>query len=104
MYAVFTLGGTQHRASVGDVITVNSLTGEVGEKVEIADVMLLNKDGEVTVGTPNVEGARVFGEIVSHKRDKKVMVVKFKRRKKYRLKRGHRQDLTTVKITDVVLP
>lgn len=104
MYAVFKLGGTQHKANVGDVITVNSMSGEVGDKVEIADVLLLNKDGDVAVGTPNVEGARVFGEIVSHSRAKKITVVKFKRRKKYRRKMGSRQELTTLKITDVVLP
>jgi len=104
MYAVFKLGGNQHKASVGDVLEVDLLSGEVGDKVEIEDVLLLAKDGETIVGAPGVDGAKVVYEIVGHGRQKKVLVVKFKRRKKYRRKAGHRQQFTSIKITDVVAP
>ena len=65
---------------------------------------MLSKDGETIVGAPGVDGAKVVGEIVGHGRQKKVLVIKFKRRKKYRRKAGHRQQFTSIKITDVVAP
>jgi large subunit ribosomal protein L21 len=104
MYAVFKCGVTQHRASVGDLVKVQLMQGEVGARIEIAEVLLVKKDEGALIGTPLVEGAKVFAEIVANGRDKKIIVQKFKRRKKYRRKAGHRQPFTRLKITDVVVP
>ncbi len=104
MYAVFKLGGNQHRATVGDIVKVQKLDGDVGATVEVTDVLMVRTDKKAIVGTPTVAGAKIIGEIVDQGRDKKVTVVKFKRRKDYRRKQGHRQYFTTVKITEVVIP
>jgi len=104
MYAVFKLGGTQHRASVGDMLRVEKLDGEVGQTLEIEEVLLIGKGEESLVGSPHVSGARITAEIVDQGRHKKVLVQKFKRRRKYRRKMGHRQHFTQIRITDVVVP
>ena len=103
MYAVFKLGGTQHRASVGDMLKVQKVDGEVGQTLEIEEVLLVRKDEDSLVGAPHVSGARVLAEIVGQGRHKKVLIQKFKRRKKYRRKLGHRQHFTQIRITDVVV-
>lgn len=104
MYAVFKLGGNQHRARVGDLLKVQKLEGEVGGKVEIQEVLLVNREEGVLVGTPVVPGARVFAEIVKQGKEKTIIVQKFKRRKKYRRRNGHRQLFTQIRVTDVVVP
>jgi large subunit ribosomal protein L21 len=103
MYAVFKLGGTQHSATVGDVLDVQKVEGEVGHKFEIAEVLCLRKDDQPLVGTPLVQGAKVVAEIVRQSRAGKVVVIKFKRRKNYRRKRGHKQPMTRIKVTDIVV-
>jgi large subunit ribosomal protein L21 len=104
MYAVFKCGGTQHKAAVGDVVQVQYLEGDVGQKIELAEVLLVKKDDTALVGRPLVEGAKVFAEILTHGRAKKIIIQKFKHRKNYRRKAGHRQPYTRLKITDVVIP
>jgi large subunit ribosomal protein L21 len=100
-YAVVETGGKQYRVSPGDLLTVERLGGEPGSAVRF-DRVLLVADGErVAVGTPTVAGASVAGEIVRQGRARKVIVFKFKRRKKYRRTRGHRQAQTTVRITAI---
>jgi len=103
MYAVFKLGGNQHRVEVGDLLKVQKLSGAVGEKLEIAEVLLVKRDNDALVGTPVVSGARVLAEIVKQGKDKTIIVQKFKRRKKYRRRNGHRQLFTQIRITDVVV-
>jgi len=104
MYAVFKLGGTQHRASVGDVLKVQKCEGDEGQTIEIGEVLFVRKEDDTMVGSPTVDGARVLAEIVRQGRHKKVLVQKFKRRKKYRRKAGHRQYFTEIRITELVLP
>jgi len=101
MYAVIETGGKQYRVATGDVIKVEKLDGASGDKVEIDRVLMVNDDGKATVGTPLVDGARVSAEIVDQTRGPKLMVFKKKRRHNYRRKKGHRQDLTQLKITDI---
>ena len=86
MYAVVKTGGKQYKVSEGDFLKVEKLTGDVGEAVEFENVLLLSKDGDLKLGQPTVEGARVKGTIVEQGRDKKIIVFKMKRRKGYRLK------------------
>nr|NIP79955.1 50S ribosomal protein L21 [Gemmatimonadota bacterium]NIQ54809.1 50S ribosomal protein L21 [Gemmatimonadota bacterium]NIU75008.1 50S ribosomal protein L21 [Gammaproteobacteria bacterium]NIX44872.1 50S ribosomal protein L21 [Gemmatimonadota bacterium]NIY09111.1 50S ribosomal protein L21 [Gemmatimonadota bacterium] len=93
--------GKQFRAEPGKTIKVPSLAAEVGETVTFDDVLVTHTDGGVKVGTPSVEGARVTGEVVEHGKGKKVIVFKWKRRKNYRRKQGHRQKYTAVRIDEI---
>ena len=103
MYAIFKTGGKQFRAETGRTVRIPSVTGEPGTKLTF-DEVLLGSDGEhVKAGTPVIAGATVTGEIVRHGRDKKIVVFKFKRRKNYARKQGHRQGFTEVRIDSVDL-
>jgi large subunit ribosomal protein L21 len=101
MYAVIQAGGRQYRISPGEVLRVPHLQGEKGSTVEFADVLLLGGDS-VTVGSPNVAGAKVVGKVIHQGRDKKVISFKFFRRKGYKKTRGHRQDFTDILIQEIV--
>ena len=102
MYAIIETGSKQYRVSEGDVIKVEKLKGNVGDAVEINDVLLIKKENETKVGNPMISNAKVVGEIVETGKGKKVIIFKFKRRKNYRRKRGHRQPYTTLKINQIV--
>ena len=99
-FAVIRTGGKQYRVEPGTLIRVEKIDGDVGTAVEFNEVLLAGGDA-VRIGTPLVEGAVVRGQIVAHARDKKVLIFKKKRRKNYRRRRGHRQSLTTVKVTEI---
>ena len=101
MFAVIKTGGKQYHVAAEDVITVMSLPGEPGEAVEFKDVLMLVDEGETKIGAPFVAGASVTGEIVDQTRGPKVYAFKKRRRQNSKRKRGHRQDLTLVKITAV---
>ncbi|MCA9597033.1 MAG: 50S ribosomal protein L21 [Myxococcales bacterium] len=98
--AVIRTGGKQYRVSEGDTIKVEKLEGEPGAKISFDEVLLVGGDTP-KIGKPTVSGAKVSGEIVAQTRGDKLIVFKFKRRKKYRRKAGHRQALTQVKITGI---
>lgn len=98
MYAVVKAGGKQYRVSQGDVVQVEKVAGEVGEKVTLSEVLLVGGNGEARIGTPTVADARVTAEIMNQGAGRKVIVFKKKRRKGYSRKQGHRQKLTTLKI------
>ena len=101
MYAVIKTGGKQYRVAEGDEIKFEKLNGDIGDRVTF-DQVLLTSDGEsVNVGAPFLEGSKVEGRILSQGKNRKVVVFKFKRRKGYRRKRGHRQCFTLVKIENV---
>ena len=100
-YAVIRTGGKQYRVAPGDVLRIERLGGDVGASVEFTEVLLTGGEGDVRVGTPLLEGARVRGEIIGQGRDRKVLVYKKKRRKNYRRRRGHRQSVTTVRVTEI---
>ncbi len=102
MYAVIETGGKQYKVSEGDILRFEKLEGEKGDTVSFDKVLLVSKDEDVKVGTPFVEGAKVVGEIVAQIRGPKIVVFKMKRRKGYSKKTGHRQDLTNLKIKEIV--
>ena len=107
MEAVIKTGGKQYKVSEGDIIEIQKLNGDVGSEVVFDEVLMIEKDGkepEVKIGAPTVEGASVKAEIVRHGRDKKIVVYTFKRRKGYARKKGHRQDITAVKVKKIVAP
>jgi large subunit ribosomal protein L21 len=102
-YAIFRTGGKQFRAEPGKTLRIPSLSAEAGTSVEFSDVLLGSKDGNVRLGVPTLSGAKVTGEIVKHGLGEKIVVFKFKRRKNYARKQGHRQGFTEVRITDINL-
>ena len=104
MYAVIQTGGKQYRVQPGETILVERLVGNPGDEVKFEQVLLLSDDQAVAVGRPMVDGAMVSAQIVRHERGDKLVVFKFRHRKNYRRKNGHRQNLTAVKINAVVTP
>ena len=98
MYAVIETGGKQYRVQEGDVVTLEKLNVEAGQKIEFDKVLVLAGEGDLKVGTPYVEGAKVTGEVVENGKGKKVIIFKYKAKKDYRKKQGHRQPYTMVKI------
>lgn len=102
MFAVIKTGGKQYSVAAEDTITVMSLAGEPGDTVTFGEVMMVVGDGDTRFGAPFLPGATVTGEIVAHARGPKVIAFKKRRRQNSKRKRGHRQDLTTVRITQLV--
>ncbi|MBU0515339.1 MAG: 50S ribosomal protein L21 [Proteobacteria bacterium] len=98
MYAVIEQGGKQYRVHPGDVVRLERLDGRPGDELTLDRVLMVNDEGDLKVGRPLVEGASVSGTILEQHRAKKIIVYKYKRRKKYRRKQGHRQHYTAVKI------
>jgi large subunit ribosomal protein L21 len=104
MYAVIQTGGKQYKVKPGDTVVIEKLPGDAGAAIEFDEVLLLADESRVAVGRPLIEGAKVKGQILEHVQGEKLIVYKFRRRKNYRKKTGHRQTYTAVKISDVVLP
>ncbi len=101
MYAVIKTGGKQHRVSPGDVIAIEKVGGDKGESVVFDQVLMVENEGDIRVGRPVVEGAKVIGEILAQGRGDKLVVYKMKKRKGYHKKTGHRQQLTSMKIREI---
>ena len=101
MYAIVRTGGKQYQVAQGDQLRVETLTGAVGETVELSDVLLVADGEDVKIGQPQVEGAKVTATIVEQGKAKKVLVYKKKRRKGYEVKRGHRQQYTALRIEGI---
>ena len=103
-YAVFKTGGKQYRVQTGDTLDVELLPNEVDSLAEFAEVLAVSKDGQLTVGSPIVPGARVLAQVQSHYKDRKLMVFKYKAKTRYRRKRGHRQSYTRLVVQDILTP
>ena len=101
MYAVIETGGKQYRVQEGDVITIEKLDAEAGKKVEFDKVLVLSDDNGLKVGTPYLEGAKVVGKVVENGKGQKIVIFKYKNKKDYRKKQGHRQPYTMVEINDL---
>ena len=102
-YAIIRTGGKQFRVQPGQTLRVPTLLGEAGTQVTFNDVLLGSDGSTVRTGIPSLDGASVTGEIVKHGLGEKIVVFKFKRRKNYARKQGHRQGFTEVKINDINL-
>ena len=102
MYAVIETGGKQYRVAAGDTIEVERLRAEAGSQIEIDRVLMVAGDTGVAIGTPVVTGARVVATVTEHLRGPKLTIFKFKAKKRYRRKTGHRQQVTRLRITDIV--
>ena len=101
MYAVIVSGGKQHRVAEGEVLKLEKIELETGAKVEFDKVLLVANGDDVKIGEPEVKGAKVTAEVLSHGRHEKVKILKFKRRKHHMKQMGHRQWYTEVKITGI---
>ena len=105
MYAVIKAGGKQYRVAKDDVITIERIealqTTDAGGKIEFANVLMVGEGATAKFGTPNLAGAKVIAELIEHTRGPKVIAFKKRRRKNSRRKKGHRQDLSTVRITSI---
>ncbi len=101
MYAVIETGGKQYKVQEGDVLNVEKLSANEGETVEVEKVLAVVKDGEMVVGRPLVEGAKAVLKVLEHKKDKKIIIFKYKAKKKYRKTQGHRQPYTQVVVEKI---
>jgi len=102
MFAVVRTGGKQYKVAPQDVLQIEKIEGAAGEPVSFSDVLMVAGEGGPTVGAPLVAGAAVSAEVVEQRRGPKVIIFKKKRRQNYRRKRGHRQELTTVRILEIL--
>ena len=102
-YAILKTGGKQYRVEPGNTIRVESLTAEVGSNLELTEILMVAQDGEVILGTPSVEGAKIVAEVAGHGRGKKIIVFKYKPKVRYRKKTGHRQAYTELTIKDILI-
>ncbi|HYE09912.1 MAG TPA: 50S ribosomal protein L21 [Patescibacteria group bacterium] len=103
MYAIIKTGGKQYRVNEGDVISVEKLDVASGEKIVFDEILVVSNNGELQIGAPVVSGAKVEGTVVQQGKEKKVVVFKYKPKKDYRKKQGHRQPFTKVKIEKISL-
>jgi len=101
MFAVIRTGGKQYRVAPDQLVTVERLDAEPGASVTLDEVLMVGGDGAIKIGTPVLAGASVTAEVVEQTRGPKVIIFKKKRRQNYRRKKGHRQDLTVLKITAI---
>ena len=101
MYAIIKTGGKQYKVSEGDLVRVEKLPYEVGENVEFDQVLLVSGEDDVKVGSPIIENAKVSATVEDQNKEKKIVVFKYKPKKKYRKKHGHRQPYTLVKIDSI---
>ncbi len=102
MFAVVKTGGKQYKVAADDVITVERLSGDVDQGIMLDEVLMMGEGADMEIGAPLVDGARVSAQIVEQGRGDKIIVFKKKRRHNYRRKKGHRQDLTTLKILEIL--
>lgn len=101
MYAIVRTGGKQYQVASGDQLRVEKLEGNVGDSVNLDDVLMISDGDDVKIGKPSLDGAKVVATITEQGKAKKIVVFKRKRRKGYRLKRGHRQQFTALKIEEI---
>jgi len=101
MYAVFATGGKQYRVSEGDVVFVEKMPGEIDDEVVFANILTVVQDGDVKIGTPYLDGAKITAKVVKQGKDKKILVYKYKSKANYRRKQGHRQPYTQVTIEKI---
>jgi large subunit ribosomal protein L21 len=102
-YAVIKTGGKQYTVSAGQVLEVEKLDVEPGSEIELSEVLMVSDEGAVKTGKPVVEGARVVARVLAQDRDKKIVVFKYKPKKRYRRKTGHRQSITRLAIKEITL-
>ena len=104
MFAIISSGGKQYKVSENTILTVNKLSGTAGDNIEISDVLFASDGKEFSIGGPLIDGAKVNLEIIKQDRDRKILIFKKKRRKNFRRKNGHRQDMTFLQVKTLNIP
>ena len=102
MYAVIVTGGKQYKVAVNDLLKIEKLTVDEGQSITFDQVLMISDHETVQIGTPVLTAAKVVATVVAHGRHRKIQVLKFKRRKNYLKRQGHRQDFTQIKVTDII--
>ncbi|HEX9805077.1 MAG TPA: 50S ribosomal protein L21 [Candidatus Dojkabacteria bacterium] len=100
-FAVIKLGGKQHLVRENDIIEVNRLENEENKAFEIDEVLLVQNNDDISIGTPNVEGAKVSAKVVEHAKGEKINMMKYKSKSRYRKRKGHRQHISKIQITKI---
>jgi len=100
-YAIIQTGGKQYRVQEGDVIRVESIPSDENDKIRLDDVRMVCREGDVTLGTPIVAGAKVTAQVIGNGLGEKVVVFKYKSKTRYRRRKGHRQSYTDLKVTEI---
>jgi large subunit ribosomal protein L21 len=103
VYAVFETGGKQYKVSPGELIKVEKLNSNPGSEVQFEKVLMVQKEDGTMIGHPYLDNVRVVGEVLEHKKGEKIIVFKYKRRKNYRRKKGHRQWYTALRIKEITV-
>lgn len=101
MYAIVSINGIQTRVTPDEVVSVPRLTGEPGQKLTFDNVLMVSDGGKITVGQPYVKGASLVAEVLDHIRGPKLKIFKFKRRRDYRRRKGHRDEITRIRVTAI---
>ncbi len=101
MYAIIEAGGRQYKVQPGQTVLVDKMDSEPGTVVDLTRVLMVSADGDVKVGRPLIEGARVVAEVVGHEKGDKIIVLKFKPKVRYRRKKGHRQQYTRLLVREI---
>ena len=104
MFAIISTGGKQYKVSKDTILTINKIDGKDGDKITLNDVLFVCDGDKFSVGSPQINGAKISAEIIKQDRDRKILVFKKKRRKNYRRLNGHRQDMTFLKINSLDIP
>ena len=102
MYAIVRIGGRQYPVEVGKTVIVEKLPYEIGKKLDLEEVLLISGEGNAEVGQPLIDGALIKAEVIDQFKGKKIIVFKYRPRKRYRVKQGHRQQYTRLLINDIV--
>ncbi|QJC35061.1 50S ribosomal protein L21 [Enterobacteriaceae endosymbiont of Donacia piscatrix] len=102
MYAIFDNYGKQYKVIEGQIIKLEKIQGVIGNKIEFNNVLLISNKNKLNIGNPIVPGGKVIAEIISHGKNKKIKIIKFRRRKHYRKIQGHRQLFTNIKIIKII--
>lgn len=102
MYALVKINGKQYKAQQGDLLKVDRLPKGEGEELEFDSVLMLKDDGNIKVGAPFVDGAKIRAVVTNHGKDRKITVYKYKRRKNYRRKQGHRQRFSVIRVEEIL--
>lgn len=103
MYAVIKTGGKQYRVSEGDILNIEKLDNELGEKIVFSQVLMVAGDKDTVIGTPIIKTAKVEATIKAHNKSKKVLIIKFRRRKHHMKRQGHRQNITQIEINKIII-
>ena len=104
MFAVVRTGGKQYKVSPDDIIVVERLAGDAGSTIELDDILMVSDGSKTSVGTPTVAGAKIAATVVDQARGEKIVVLKFKRRQRYRRTMGHRQNITVLRVIEISAP